>query len=124
MEFEEDDDLGTMMAIYCPHEMENLSLVELFAEITEPGIQVVILASQLLRDPNDDFSDPDLDDIIEDIGEEGPMEGENANPNLAGNTGPGIVIRNNPGYFMTDVDLDAALAASSQNIQTLADSPT
>ncbi|MFQ6650359.1 hypothetical protein Gotur_022965, partial [Gossypium turneri] len=62
------------------------------------------------RDPNDDFSDPDLDDILEDIDKEGPVEGKNANPYSTGNTGPGIVIRNNLGSFMTDVDPDAAVA--------------
>ncbi|MFQ6661985.1 hypothetical protein Gotur_029962, partial [Gossypium turneri] len=177
MELEDDDDLGTMIAIYCPPRIENPSPVELFTEITEPDpIQMVIPASQRSgidfdlnipwedqsgfvlpaltpenpntggcsyntpysshcleihsevlatiedcdegsnnddqshRDPNDDFSDPDLDDIPEDIDEEGPVEGENANPYSAGNTGLGIVIRNNPGTFMSDVDPDAALA--------------
>ncbi|XP_012442176.1 uncharacterized protein LOC105767211 [Gossypium raimondii] len=163
MELEDDDDLGTMIAIYCPLGIENPNLVELFAEITEPDpIQMVIPASQRSeidfdlnvpwedqsgfvlsaptpenpnteihpevlatiedcdegsdnddqshRDPNDDFSDPDLDDIPEDIDEEGPVEGENAIPHPIGNTGPGIIIRNNPGTFMSDVDPDAALA--------------
>ncbi|PPD73494.1 hypothetical protein GOBAR_DD29570 [Gossypium barbadense] len=105
MELKDDDDLGTMIAIYCPSEIENLSPIELFVEIVEPDpIQVSH------HDPNDDFSDPDLDDISEDIDEEGPVEGENVNPHSVGNTGPSIVIRNNPGSFMTDVDLDAVLA--------------
>ncbi|PPD73632.1 hypothetical protein GOBAR_DD29445 [Gossypium barbadense] len=120
MELEDDDDLGTMIAIYCPPKIENPSPVELFAEIAEPNlIQMVIPAKdsdkgsdnddQSHRDPNNDFSDPDLDDIPEDIDDEGPVEGENTNPHSAGNTGPGIVIRNNPGSFMTDVDPDATL---------------
>ncbi|XP_016700027.1 uncharacterized protein [Gossypium hirsutum] len=47
MELEDDDDLGTMIAIYCPLGIENPSPVELFAEITEPDpIQMVIPASQ------------------------------------------------------------------------------
>ncbi|PPD94115.1 hypothetical protein GOBAR_DD08852 [Gossypium barbadense] len=105
MELEDDDDLGTMIAIYCPFEIENHNPIELFAEIAEPdSIQVSH------RDPNDDFIDPDLDDIPEDIDDEGPVEGENANPYLAGNTGPGIVIRNNPGSFMTNVDPNAGVA--------------
>ncbi|PPR86660.1 hypothetical protein GOBAR_AA34027 [Gossypium barbadense] len=105
MELEDDDDLGTMIAIYCPPEIENPNPIELFAEIVEPdSIQVSH------RDPNDDFSDSDFDDIPEDIDKEGPVEGENANPYSVGNTGPGIVIRNNPGSFMTDVDPDATLA--------------
>ncbi|KAH1098462.1 hypothetical protein J1N35_015383 [Gossypium stocksii] len=175
MELEDDDNLGTMIAIYCPSEIENPNPIELFAKIAKQDrIQVVILArqhsridfdlniswedqsgfgrsmltlenlntggcsynilnlcphleihlevlatiedsdkgsnndDQSHRDPNDDFSDPDLDDIPEDIDEEEPMEGENANPYSTGNTGPGIVIRNNPRSFMIDVDPDAA----------------
>ncbi|XP_016740192.1 uncharacterized protein [Gossypium hirsutum] len=154
MELEDDDDLGTMIAIYCPFGIENPSPVELFAEIVEPDpiqmsgfvrlaptpenpntggcsyntpysshcleIHPEVLATIEDCDegsdnddqshPNDNFSDPDLDDILEDIDEEGPVEGENANPHSSGNTDPGIVIRNNPGTFMSDVDPDAALA--------------
>ncbi|PPS08787.1 hypothetical protein GOBAR_AA11844 [Gossypium barbadense] len=105
MELEEDDDdLVTIIAIYCLPEIENPSPIELFAEIAEPNpIQVSH------HDPNDDFSNPDLDDILEDIDEKGSVEGENANPYSVGNTSLGIFIRNNPGSFMTDVDLDTAL---------------
>ncbi|KAK5846000.1 hypothetical protein PVK06_002266 [Gossypium arboreum] len=47
MELEDDDDLGTMIAIYCPSKIENPSPVELFVEIANPEpIQVVILISQ------------------------------------------------------------------------------
>ncbi|PPD73774.1 hypothetical protein GOBAR_DD29306 [Gossypium barbadense] len=100
----EDDDLGTMIVIYYPLEIEIPSSVELFTETAEPDpIQVSH------RDPNDDFSDLNLDDIPEDIDEEVPVEGENGNPHSAGNISPGIVIRNNPGSFMTDVDPDAIL---------------
>ncbi|PPD99418.1 hypothetical protein GOBAR_DD03560 [Gossypium barbadense] len=101
MELEDDDDLGTMIVSDCPLEIENPSPVEFFAEIAEPDpIQVVILASH----------DLDLDDIPEDIDKEELVEGENVNPHSVGNTSPGIIIRNNIGSFMTDVDLDAALA--------------
>ncbi|KAH1072496.1 hypothetical protein J1N35_024824 [Gossypium stocksii] len=48
MELEDDDDLRTMIAIYCPCEIENPSPIELFTEITKPDpIQVVIQASAL-----------------------------------------------------------------------------
>ncbi|KAH1114610.1 hypothetical protein J1N35_007988 [Gossypium stocksii] len=36
MELEDDDNLGTMIAIYCPCEIENSNPIELFAEIAEP----------------------------------------------------------------------------------------
>ncbi|KAH1121238.1 hypothetical protein J1N35_004398 [Gossypium stocksii] len=100
MELEDDDGLGTMITIYCPTEMENPSSVELFGEIAEPDL---IQVRSIRRDP-------DLDDIPEDIDEEGLVEGENANPHLAGNMGLGIILRNSPGLFMTDVDPDATLA--------------
>ncbi|KAL1147656.1 hypothetical protein V6Z11_A10G070100 [Gossypium hirsutum] len=44
IELEDDDDLGTMIAIYCPPKIENPSPVELFAKIAEPDlIQVVVI---------------------------------------------------------------------------------
>ncbi|PPD88385.1 hypothetical protein GOBAR_DD14682 [Gossypium barbadense] len=85
--------------------MDNPSPIELFAKIAElDPIQVSH------HNPNDDFSDPDLDDIPEDIDDEGPVKGEDVNPHSGKNTGPGIVIRNNLGAFMTNVDPDVALA--------------
>ncbi|KAH1129983.1 hypothetical protein J1N35_001361 [Gossypium stocksii] len=111
MELEDDDDIRTMISIYCPLGIKNLSLVELFAEIAEPDpIQVCprleihpeVLATiedgdegsdsddQSHRDLNDNFSDPDLDNIPKDIEEEGPIEGENVNPHSTENTGPGL----------------------------------
>ncbi|PPD90895.1 hypothetical protein GOBAR_DD12160 [Gossypium barbadense] len=83
MELEDGDDLGTMIAIYCPLEMDNPSLVEF---------------------------DPDLDDIPKYIDKEGLVDGKDVNPHSAGNMDPSIVIRNNPGAFMTDVDPNVALA--------------
>ncbi|PPS02637.1 hypothetical protein GOBAR_AA18022 [Gossypium barbadense] len=86
----EDDNLGTMIAIYYLPEMENPSPVELFSEIAElESVQVITLVN---------------------IGDEGPGEGKDVHPYLAGNKGSSIVICNNPGAFMTDVDLDASLA--------------
>ncbi|PPR87720.1 hypothetical protein GOBAR_AA32970 [Gossypium barbadense] len=108
MELEDNDDLVTMIAIYCPPKIKNLSLVELFVEIAESDPSQVVILTHC--DPNNDFSDPDLDDIPEDIDEEGAVECENVNPHSVGNMGPGIVIRNNLVSFMTDVDPDAALA--------------
>ncbi|KAH1057067.1 hypothetical protein J1N35_035132 [Gossypium stocksii] len=59
---------------------------------------------------NNDFSDPDLDDIPKNIDDEGAVKGENVHPYSAENTRFGIVIRNNLGAFMTDVNPDATLA--------------
>ncbi|PPD88403.1 hypothetical protein GOBAR_DD14664 [Gossypium barbadense] len=84
--------------------MENPSSVELFTEIVEPK------SIQVSHHDNKDFNDPNLDDIPEDIDDEGTVEGEDVHPHAVRNTGSGIVIRNNSGSFITDVDLDAVLA--------------
>ncbi|PPD67396.1 hypothetical protein GOBAR_DD35727 [Gossypium barbadense] len=87
-----------------PSEMDNPSSIELFAEIAEPEpIQAVS------HHDNKDFSDPNLDDIPKDINDESAVEGEDVHPHSVGNTRSGIVIRNNPRAFTTDVDLDLAL---------------
>ncbi|PPE00573.1 hypothetical protein GOBAR_DD02395 [Gossypium barbadense] len=59
---------------------------------------------------NEDFSDPDLDDIYKDIDNQCAMEGEDIHPYSARNMGFDIVIRNNPGAFMTDIHPDATVA--------------
>ncbi|KAK5818439.1 hypothetical protein PVK06_023376 [Gossypium arboreum] len=56
---------------------------------------------------SEDLSDSDLDDISKDIDDEGFIEGENVYPHSTENTRFGVVIRNNPVAFITDVDLDA-----------------
>ncbi|PPS02138.1 hypothetical protein GOBAR_AA18530 [Gossypium barbadense] len=82
MEFEEDDDdLGTMIVIYCPSHHDSK-----------------------------DFSEPDLDDIPKDIDNESAVEGKDVHPHSARNTRFGIVIRNNPMAYTINVDLDVALA--------------
>ncbi|PPS10100.1 hypothetical protein GOBAR_AA10539 [Gossypium barbadense] len=98
----------------CSYNIPNLcTRLEIHPEvlaIIEDGDEGSDNHDQFHCDPNDDFSDPNLDDISKDIDEEGPVEGENANPHSGGNTGLGIVIRNNSGSFMTDVDPDVTLA--------------
>ncbi|PPR94062.1 hypothetical protein GOBAR_AA26605 [Gossypium barbadense] len=105
MKLEDNNDLGKMIAIYCPLKMDSPNLVELFTEIAESD-HIQVSHSDL----NDDFSDPDLDDIPEDIDVEGSVEGENVNPHPVENTGPTIIIRNNPRSFMTYMDPDTTLA--------------
>lgn len=66
---------------------------------------------------SEDLSDLDLDDIPENIDDKSPVEGEDVYPHLARNTRFDIVIRNNLGDFMIDVDLNAALALEfSENL--------
>ncbi|KAK5775195.1 hypothetical protein PVK06_043064 [Gossypium arboreum] len=107
MELEDDNDLGTMIAIYCPSKMENPSPVEFSVEIAKPEPVLVVISSEHDIEYS---SDPDLDDIPKDIDDEGSVEGEDLHPHSTGNMRSAIVIRDNPGVFMTNVDLDVTLA--------------
>ncbi|PPE01368.1 hypothetical protein GOBAR_DD01612 [Gossypium barbadense] len=82
---DDDDDIATLIAIYFPPKIENPQLVELFAKLANPKpIQVVhpITNGDEGSDNEDqshldleDFSDLDLDEVPEDIDDEGAVEG-------------------------------------------------
>ncbi|KAH1031779.1 hypothetical protein J1N35_043953 [Gossypium stocksii] len=65
---------------------------------------------------NEDFNYLNLDDIYEDIDDEGAVDGEDVHLYSIGNMGSGIVIPNNPGAFMSDVDSDVMLARRQSNV--------
>ncbi|KAK5792861.1 hypothetical protein PVK06_033987 [Gossypium arboreum] len=56
------------------------------------------------------FSDPDLDNIVDDINDEGPNDGNDHSPTIE-NPSCGIVIRYNPEAYMSIVDPDAIHAS-------------
>ncbi|PPD93961.1 hypothetical protein GOBAR_DD09012 [Gossypium barbadense] len=100
MELEDDDDLGIIIAIYCPSRAQ---------ESKFDGDEGFDNEYQF-HNNNEDFSDLDLDENPEDIDDEGVVEGAELNPNSIGNTRFGIAIRNNPGASMLKLDPDAAHA--------------
>ncbi|PPD67021.1 hypothetical protein GOBAR_DD36100 [Gossypium barbadense] len=57
-----------------------------------------------------DYSDPNLDEVPEDIDDEGPEEVENVHAPSFSNPSRGIILRNDPTGDMLSVDLDAAYA--------------
>ncbi|KAH1098096.1 hypothetical protein J1N35_015017 [Gossypium stocksii] len=95
MELVEDDDVETMIALYCSS--GNVELVELSIELAD-------------AEPGEDFSNPDLDEVSNDIDEEGPDGDDNVYTFPLGNSTRGIVIRNDPLAYMLSVDPDAAYA--------------
>ncbi|PPS14429.1 hypothetical protein GOBAR_AA06161 [Gossypium barbadense] len=58
----------------------------------------------------EDFSDPNLDDALDDINDGGPNDGNDHAPSIE-NSSCGIVIRNDPRAYMSIVDPDAAYAS-------------
>ncbi|PPS15307.1 hypothetical protein GOBAR_AA05283 [Gossypium barbadense] len=62
----------------------------------------------------DSNSDPDIDEVPDDIDDEGLNDDGNVNASSVGNQIRRIVIHNNPGKHMSRIDLDEAHAAKSQ----------
>ncbi|PPE01593.1 hypothetical protein GOBAR_DD01380 [Gossypium barbadense] len=52
----------------------------------------------------EDFSDPDLDEVLDDIDDEGADEGENVHAPSVENLSPSIVMHNDPGAHILSVD--------------------
>ncbi|KAL1183389.1 hypothetical protein V6Z11_A02G180200 [Gossypium hirsutum] len=153
MELVDDEDVETMVALYC-HSNQNAP-IHLFAELaivestedptplgeedgpqepcmvvsisyvgsqsTTHGIDIDLNATPETDVGGDDVyrssnpsdyevdidSDPDVDDVPDDIDDEGVNEDGNINASLVGNQIRRIVIHNNPGAHMSQIDPDA-----------------
>ncbi|PPR92699.1 hypothetical protein GOBAR_AA27973 [Gossypium barbadense] len=107
---EDNDDLGTMMEIWWSTGSVNPQPVELFAELAD--LEPVENVSPINSDQNvEDFSDPDVDEVPDDIDDEGPEEVEDVHGPSFCNPSHGIILRNELGGNMLNVDPDAAHAS-------------
>ncbi|PPD84984.1 hypothetical protein GOBAR_DD18079 [Gossypium barbadense] len=97
MELVDDDDLATIIAIYCPLEIENPADGDEWSDSEDQSHHDL-----------EQFSDPNLDEVPNDIDNEGMVEDEDLHPYSTGNMGFDIVIRNDLGAHMSNVDPDAA----------------
>ncbi|PPD66213.1 hypothetical protein GOBAR_DD36908 [Gossypium barbadense] len=122
MQLLDDDDLGTMMEIWWSTESENPQPVELFAELAnlEPVKNVSPINADVGEMNNngedsnqdvEDFNDPDVDKVSDDIDDESPEEVEDVHDPSFSNSSRGIVLRNKLGGNMLNVDPDATHAS-------------
>ncbi|PPD95792.1 hypothetical protein GOBAR_DD07181 [Gossypium barbadense] len=102
MQLLDDDDLGTMIEIWWSTGSENPQPVELFAELAD---------LEPVENDVKDFSDPDDDEVPDDIDDEGSEEVEDVHGLSFSNPSRGIVLQNEPGGDMLIVDPDAAHAS-------------
>ncbi|PPD87356.1 hypothetical protein GOBAR_DD15706 [Gossypium barbadense] len=131
MELLDDDDVETMVALYCSLGRLNTKPIQLFAELVDEDpvenydgklhIHLVIIETDALgKDGSnnngcsdhecEDFSDPNLDNVPDDMNDEGLNDG-NDHALLLENLSRGIIIRNDPGAHMSIVDPNAAHAS-------------
>ncbi|PPS16923.1 hypothetical protein GOBAR_AA03676 [Gossypium barbadense] len=91
-----------MMKIWWSTGSENPQPVELFAELEN---------LELVENDVKDFSNPDVDEVSNDIDDEGSDEVEDIYSLLFSNPSRGIVLQNELGGDMLNVDPDATLAS-------------
>ncbi|KAH1096490.1 hypothetical protein J1N35_013411 [Gossypium stocksii] len=157
MELVDDEDVETMIDLYCGNGGNKNAPIHLFAELAgmeenkdvnayseehgarEPcivapisyvdsestigGINIVLNITPVIDIGGDDGydgrdhcdeevnseSDPDVDNVPDDIDDEDVNNGGNINVSSVGNQMRGIMMHNNPGPYMSLIDLDATI---------------
>ncbi|PPR85578.1 hypothetical protein GOBAR_AA35110 [Gossypium barbadense] len=98
MEFVDDEDLETMITLYCSTGNMKVELVELFIELANV-------------EPGKDFNDPNIDEVLDDIDDEGMDDDDNVYTLLLGNPTHAIAMRNDPEARMLSIDPNMAHAS-------------
>ncbi|PPE02875.1 hypothetical protein GOBAR_DD00082 [Gossypium barbadense] len=126
MELVNDEDVETMVALYCRTRSNQNALIQLFAELAgvepikdptplgeEDGAQEPCMVVSISSDHFDHEvdSDPDVDEVLDDNDDEGVNEDGNVNMSSVGSQIHRIVIHNNLGAHMSRIDPDATHAA-------------
>ncbi|PPD79443.1 hypothetical protein GOBAR_DD23623 [Gossypium barbadense] len=117
MELEDDEDMETMVALYCPTRSVDTEPIQLFVELVD--MELVEDFTPLNGYDNngcsgrevEDYSDPDLDEVPDDINNKDANGDGNVYASSVGNPSRSIIIRNDPGSYMSIVDPDAAYAS-------------
>ncbi|PPS18178.1 hypothetical protein GOBAR_AA02397 [Gossypium barbadense] len=127
MELVDDENVETMIALYCGNGSDKNAPIHLFSKLAgmeqnddlnayveEHRAQEPCMVA-LIFDPCDQEvdsdTDPDVDDIPDDIDDEDMNDDRNIKASSIGNQMRHIVIHNNPGPHMSLIDPDAAHAA-------------
>ncbi|KAK5844524.1 hypothetical protein PVK06_000664 [Gossypium arboreum] len=129
-----DEDVETIVTIYCPNGMVNTEYVQLFAKLTdvEPVEDVIPLTQHYEIHPvmietdldgedgfdnnddsdnkGEDFSDPNVDEVPNDIDNECVDDDENVYAHSIKSLSHGTVARNSPGSHISSIDPDASHA--------------
>ncbi|PPD98160.1 hypothetical protein GOBAR_DD04792 [Gossypium barbadense] len=95
MELVDDKDVKTMVALYYRNQSRQTYSIQLFAKLAEDFTPL-------------DYSDPDLDEVPDDIDDKGANNNGNVNASLVENPSRGIIIRNDPGAHMSIVNPNVA----------------
>ncbi|PPR94198.1 hypothetical protein GOBAR_AA26469 [Gossypium barbadense] len=121
MELVDDEDVETMIALYCGNENDKNAPIHLFAELAGME-QNEYLTAYVVGDDGfdssdpydqevDSDSDPDVDDVPDEIDDEDVNNDENINASSIGNQMRHIVIHNNPRPHISLINPDAAHVA-------------
>ncbi|KAH1063397.1 hypothetical protein J1N35_028384 [Gossypium stocksii] len=94
MQLVDDDNMETMIVVYCS--IDNIEPTVLFAELEDvESRNVTVNIPIALIALVEEFSDPDVDEVLDDINDEGD-DNDNANVPPLKNLTRGIIIYNEP----------------------------
>ncbi|PPR99869.1 hypothetical protein GOBAR_AA20800 [Gossypium barbadense] len=115
MKLVDDEDVETMIALYCGNWSDQNAPIQLFVELAvsvAPDIDVVGDDGYNSSDPCDQEvdsdSDLDMDEVPDYIDDEDVNDDRNITASSVGNQIRHTVIHNNPGLHMSLIDPDAA----------------
>ncbi|PPS12595.1 hypothetical protein GOBAR_AA08058 [Gossypium barbadense] len=117
MKLVDDEDVETIIALFCSIRNVNAESIELFAELADMEPVENVNGE---KGPNndghsdhegEDFSDPDLDEVLDDIENEGVDNDENVYDPSVENPTRGIFICNDSRAHMLSLDPDMAYAS-------------
>ncbi|KAH1098491.1 hypothetical protein J1N35_015412 [Gossypium stocksii] len=119
MELVDDEDMETIVNLYCGNVSNKNAPIHLFVEFAGMEQNEDVNAygedgydgSDHCDQEVDSESDPDMDDVPDDIDDEGVYYDGNINASSVENQMRRIVIHNNPGPHMSLIDPDAARVA-------------
>ncbi|PPD89378.1 hypothetical protein GOBAR_DD13662 [Gossypium barbadense] len=111
MELVDDEDVETMVDLYCENGSDKNAPIHLFAELAEESGGEEEGGGNHWDEEVDSDGDPDVDDVPDDIDDEDVNNDEDINASLVGEQMWLILIHNNLGLHMSLIDLNAAYVA-------------
>ncbi|KAK5772002.1 hypothetical protein PVK06_048260 [Gossypium arboreum] len=111
MERVDDEDVKTMIALYCWNQSHQIDLIHLFAKLADVELAedfTPLSEEHEVQDPYTVVSITFIDRSLDDINDEGANDDGNVNASLFENPNRDILICNDPRAHMSNIDLDVA----------------
>ncbi|PPD89107.1 hypothetical protein GOBAR_DD13962 [Gossypium barbadense] len=109
MELVNEEDLGTMVGVYCSNGDNNTKPIPLFVKLVD--------LDPIEHHDGEEYSNPNQDEVPDNIDNEGAKDGENIHPPSVGHSSHRNIIRNDPRADMLSVTLMRHMHLSSPSME-------